>query len=44
MEEENEPDNSHWSTTRTIVRFLLWTIVFSLVGMAVISTTGLRLL
>ncbi|SCY30643.1 hypothetical protein SAMN05216308_10782 [Nitrosospira sp. Nsp13] len=44
MEEENKPENGLWPTTRATVRFLLWTIVFSLVGMAVISTTGFRLL
>lgn len=32
-----------WPETRQAIRFLLWTIVFYLVGTALISTAGVHL-
>lgn len=40
---EEPDDSSYWPVTRVAIRFLLWTIVFSLVGMAVILVTGFHL-
>lgn len=42
-EKGKEPDDGYWPETRKAVRFLIWTIVFILVGMAVLSATGIKL-
>lgn len=44
-EEKEEPDNTngYWPITTKAVRFMIWTVVFSLVGATVISFTGFHL-
>lgn len=43
-EKLKEPDdNGYWPETRKAVRFLIWTIVFIVVGMVVLSATGIQL-
>lgn len=36
-------DDGYWPETRKAIRFLIWTIVFILVGMVVLSATGIKL-
>ena len=47
MKEEEKDEKSgngnYWPEAGTVGRFLLWTLVFSLVGMVVVSATGFRL-
>lgn len=41
--DERSENDSYWPETGKVGRFLLWTLVFSLVGMVVVSATGFRL-
>ena len=36
-EKKKDPDGGYWPATKAAIRFLLWTLVFLLVGLVVLS-------
>ena len=36
-EKKKDPDDGYWPATRAAIRFLLWTLVFLLVGLVVLG-------